>query len=165
AGSADYSPAWSPGGDLIAVASGSGEAGGTDLFVMDLDGNGRRRVVADGGWPAFAADGRSLFFHSKRAGKWGVWRVGLDGSGLERITPPDVDAYTPSASADGKRLVAAVGRGGHRQIVAIDLATRSLTDLTDAAADHWNPAIAPDGRSVAYHRAASDSAAPNVEPW
>src|SRR4051794_8108040 len=46
AGSADYSPAWSPGGDLIAVASGSGEAGGTDLFVMDPDGNGRRRVVA-----------------------------------------------------------------------------------------------------------------------
>jgi Tol biopolymer transport system component len=165
AGSADYSPAWSPGGDLIAVASGSGEAGGTDLFVMDSDGNGRRRVIADGGWPTFAADGRSLFFHSKREGKWGIWRVNLDGSGLERITPPDVDSYTPSASADGKRLVAAVGRGGHRQIVAIDLASRSLTDLTEAAADHWNPTISPDGRSVAYHLATPDSSTPNVEIW
>src|SRR5262249_22205060 len=115
AGEADYSPAWSPCGDLIAVASGSGEAGGTDLFVMAPDGGGRHRVTPDGGWPAFAADGRSLFFHTKRGGKWGVWRVNLGGSGLERVTPTDVDAYTPTATADGKRLVAAVDRGGHRQ--------------------------------------------------
>jgi Tol biopolymer transport system component len=164
-GAADYSPAWSPRGDLIAVASGGGEAGGTDLYVMAPDGSGRRRVISDGGWPAFAADGRSLFFHSKREGKWGVWRVDLDGSGPERVTPPDVDAYTPSASADGKRLVAAVDRGGHRQVVVMDLASRALTDLTDEKADHWNPAIAPDGRSVVYHQAAPDAASPNVEAW
>ncbi len=30
-GVADYSPAWSPRGDLIACASGSGVAGGTDV--------------------------------------------------------------------------------------------------------------------------------------
>jgi Tol biopolymer transport system component len=165
AGASDYSPAWSAGGDLIAVASGSGVAGGTDLFVMAPDGNSRRQVIANGGWPAFSADGRSLFFHSKRGDKWGIWRVDLDGSNLERVTPPDVDAYTPSASADGKRLAAAGSRGGHRQIVIIDLDTRSLTELTDATTDHWNPSIAPDGRSVAFHRAAPDAEGPNVEPW
>ena len=37
-GVADYSPAWSPRGDLIAFASGSGKIGGTDLFVMQPDG-------------------------------------------------------------------------------------------------------------------------------
>jgi Tol biopolymer transport system component len=165
ADSADYSPAWSPTGELIAVASDSGEDGGTDLFVMAPDGTGRRRVIADGGWPAFAADGRSLFFHSRRAGKWGVWRVELDGSGLERVTPPDLDAYTPSACADGQRLVAAVSRGGSRQVVLIDLASRSLTDLTDDQTDHWNPALAPDGRSVVYHKAVPAAAEANVEPW
>src|SRR4051812_47362461 len=103
-GSADYSPAWSPRGDLIAVASGSGEAGKTDVFVMDCDGKARRRLVTDGGWPAFAGDGKSLFFHGKREGKWGIWRVNLDGSTLERIGPPEVEAFTPSASADGKTL-------------------------------------------------------------
>lgn len=165
ADAADYSPAWSPKGDRIAVASGSGEAGKTDLFVMAPDGNDRHRVITDGGWPAFAADGGSLFFHSKREGKWGVWRVNLDGSGLERITPPDVDAFTPSASADGASLVAAVSRRGHRQIVRIDLATRALTDLTDEEMNHWNPAIAPDGRSVVYHRSAPNAPTPDVEPW
>ena len=165
ADAADFSPAWSPTGDRIAVASGDGEAGKTDLVVMAPDGADRHRVIADGGWPAFAADGRSLFFHSKREGKWGVWRVNLDGSGLERITPPDIDAHTPAASADGKFLVATVSRREHRQIVRIELATRALTDLTDERADHWNPAIAPDGRSVVHHRAAPDAPTPNVEPW
>jgi len=165
AGVADYSPAWSPTADLIAVAAGSGAAGGTDLFVMATDGTGRRRVVANGGWPVFAADGMSLFFHSKRDDKWGIWRVALDGSGLERITPADVDAYTPSASADGKRLVTAIGRAGHRQVVMIDLASHSLTDLTDTAIDHWNPVIAPDGRSVVFHMTTPEAPAPNVEFW
>jgi Tol biopolymer transport system component len=165
AGAADYSPAWSPGGDLIAFASGSGEAGGTDLFVMKPDGSGRRRVVNNGGWPSFAADGKSLFFHSQRQGKWGVWRVNLDGSHLERLTPPDVEAFTPRASADGKWLVAAVHRGGHRQIEAMELSTGKRTPLTEEATDHWNPSISADGTQVVYHKATPGSAAPNVERW
>lgn len=165
ADASDFSPAWSPKGDLIAVASGGGEAGKADLFVMALDGSDRRQVIANGGWPAFAADGRSLYFHSKREGKWGIWRVELDGSNLERITPPDVDAYTPATSTDGKFLVAAAQRGDHRQIVRVDLNSRELSDLTDDKTDHWNPAIAPDGRSVVYQRTAPDSPSPNVETW
>ena len=165
AGVADYSPAWSPKGDLIACASGSGQAGGTDIVVMAPDGSGRRLVVKDGGWPAFAADGRWLFFHGKRQGRWGVWRVGLDGSGLERITPPDVDAFTPRAAGDGSKLAVAVSRDDHRQIALVDLSSRGLTVLTDEPADHWNPTISPDGRFVAYHKSTPGMAVPNVEPW
>ncbi len=162
---ADYSPAWSPQGDLIAFASGSGRAGGTDLFVMRPDGSGRRLVVKNGGWPSFAGDGQSLFFHSRRQGNWGVWRVNLDGSNLKRITPPDFEAFTPRVSVDGKWLVLAVLRGEHRQIELMDLSTGKLTPLTTGATDHWNPAISSDGRQVVYHQASPGSAVPNVELW
>ncbi|HXG08737.1 MAG TPA: hypothetical protein VNK04_03020 [Gemmataceae bacterium] len=165
ADAADYSPAWSPRGDLIAFASGSGRTGGTDLFVMKPDGTDRRLVVKDGGWPAFAADGTAIYFHSRRDGTWGIWRVGLDGSGLERITPSDVEAYTPRTSTDGRWLVAAVQRGKHRQIERIDPATRRMTALTDEPADHWNPSISPDGRKVVYHRTSPGFVTPNVELW
>jgi Tol biopolymer transport system component len=165
AGTADYSPAWSHRGDLIACASGSGQAGETNIVVMAPDGSGRRQVVKDGGWPAFAADGRSLFFHGKRQGHWGIWRVGLDGAGLERITPPDDDAFTPSVSADGSRLAVAVTRNDHRQIGLVDLSSRGLTVLTDEPADHWNPTISPDGRFIAYHKSTAGIAVPNVEAW
>jgi Tol biopolymer transport system component len=163
-GIADYAPAWSPKGDLIACTSGSGETGRSSLVVMAPDGSQRREILADGGWPAFAADGQGLYFHSKRDGRWGIWRVGLDGSGLERVSPADVEAFTPSTSADGGQLVVAVRRGARRQIARLDVRTRALTDLTDGPLDDWNPAIAPDGRSVVFHRAASP-VAPNVEVW
>src|SRR5262249_6229574 len=108
---------------------------------------------------------RALFFHSKRGDRWGIWRVGLDGSAPERITPEDLDAFTPCASADGAHLVAAVRRGGHRQIELIDLSTRAMRALTDGATDRWNPSFAPDGRSVIYHQASPESSSPTVEPW
>ncbi len=161
---ADYSPCWSPKGDLIAFASGSGRAGASDLYVMTPDGSGRRLVVKDGGWPSFSSDGKGLFFHSKRQGKWGVWRAGLDGSEPKRVTPADVEAYTPRASADGNWLVYAALRGGHRQIERLELRTGDWLALTEEATDHWNPAVSSDGRFVAYHKASS-SAAANVQGW
>lgn len=161
---ADYSPAWSPTDDLVACASGSGQTGRSDLYVMKPDGSERRRVVGDGGWPGFSADGKSLFFHSKRQGKWGVWRVRVDGTGLQRITPEDVDAFTPRASADGKWLVYAVGRDGGRQIERLNLETNARSPLTEGKGDHWNPAISPDGRSVLYHKSSSPAVV-NVERW
>jgi Tol biopolymer transport system component len=165
AGVADYSPAWSPRGDWIACATGSGETGGTDLVVMTPAGKDRRLVVKNGGWPAFAADGQSLFFQSKRQGHWGIWQVALDGSHRERITPEDADVFTPQAARDGKTLVVAVLRGGHRQIARLDLGSHSLEQLTDDAADHWNPAISPDGRFVVYHQRRPGMKVPNVELW
>jgi Tol biopolymer transport system component len=161
----DYSPAWSPNGDLIAFATGSGKAGGSDLGVMNPDGSGRRELIKDGGWPTFAADGQSVFFHSRRDGQWGVWKVQLDGSGLERVTPKEIEAFTPRACADGKVLVLAVKRGGRRQIEVLDLEMGKLGAVTKDNVDHWNPAISPDGRHVVYHRAAEGGATPNIELW
>lgn len=165
AAAADYSPAWSPQGDWLAFASGSGRAGGTDLYVMKANGQDRRLVVKNGGWPSFAADGKSLFFHSRRQGKWGVWRVNLDGSNLVRITPAEVEAFTPRASLDGKRLVLVCLRGKNRQIEMLDLHTGKLTPLTRDAGDHWNPSISRDGGQVVYHRATPGLKIPNVELW
>ncbi|MFN4261154.1 MAG: DPP IV N-terminal domain-containing protein [Gemmataceae bacterium] len=165
AGVADYSPSWSPRGDFLAVASGNGKPGEADLYVMKPDGSDRRKVIADGGWPTFAADGKSLYFHSTRQGKWGVWQVGVDGSGLRRITAEDVEAYTPRVSADGNWLAMAVKRGSHRQIELLDLRSGKTVTVTQGDADHWNPSPSPDGRFVVYHRISPGLTIPNVEPW
>jgi Tol biopolymer transport system component len=162
---ADYSPAWSPKRDLLAFASGSGQTGGTDLFVMKPDGSGRRLVVKNGGWPAFGPGGETLYFHSLRQGRWGIWRVKLDGTGLERVTPADVEAFTPRTSADGKVLVAAVRKDGHRQAALIDPKGGKITMVTKGDADHWNPSVSPDGRFVVYHQVTPGQPVPNVELW
>lgn len=161
----DYSPTWSPDGNWIACASVSGNPGGTDLYLMKPDGSERRLVVKDGGWPTFAADSASLFFHRKNAGKWGVWRVRLDGAELERMTPEAIEAFTPRASVDGKWLALAVLRDRRRQIERMDLASRTLHPVTNQPdVDHWNPSIAVDGQII-YHRSDPNSLVRNVESW
>lgn len=164
-GTAAYSPAWSPTGDLIAYAAGSGKSGDSDLYVMKPNGSDAHLVVKNGGWPTFAPDGRSLHFHSQRQGRWGIWNIGVDGKGLKRITPEDVSAYTPCACLDGKALAIAVKRSGHRQIELFDLANGTFTAITQDATDHWNPTLAPDGKQVVYHKTSADSQAPEVELW
>lgn len=168
-GGADYSPAWSPKGDLIAFASGSGGTGGTDLYVMDVDGGNRRLVTRNGGWPTFAADGRAICFHSRRDGAWGIWQVGLDGGEPQRVTPPGTTAYTPRFSPDGARLVAAIEKtgeqAGKRRAALIDPASGAATLLADVGADQWTPAISNDGRTVLFHATPPGLAAPNVERW
>jgi Tol biopolymer transport system component len=158
-GEADLSPAWSPGRDSIAfVAQGQG------VCVMRPDGSARRLVAKGGGWPTFAGKGDWLYFH-KNDGRWGVWRVRLDGSGPKRLTPPDLDVCTPSGSAAPDRLAVAVLRGNGRQIELLDLVTGQLRAATKESADHWNPSLAPDGERVYYHKVTPGKAGPRVERW
>ncbi|HYF01264.1 MAG TPA: hypothetical protein VEJ18_20240 [Planctomycetota bacterium] len=157
----DYSPAWAPWGDLLACASGSGRAGGTDIVVMRPDGGERQVVAKDGGWPTFV--GRSVLFHSRRDGEWGIWRVNADGSGLKRLSPKGVACFTPRAASHAKPVAVVVVRGGRRQIALLDPDKGLLTDLTSGDADHWNPSISGDGRFVVYHRSA-DTPKADVEP-
>jgi putative membrane-bound dehydrogenase-like protein len=162
-GASDYSPAWYGWGDVIACATGSGEAGGTSVVVMKPDGSERRKVADDGGWPTFAR-GRNVYFHSRRDGSWGVWRVNPDGSGLQRITPKEIEASMPRGSSHAQFLAMVVKRGEHRQIEVMDLDTRKLTPITSDATDHWNPSMSSDGRHVTWHQA-SPVEASNVETW
>jgi Tol biopolymer transport system component len=70
-GGADYSPALSPDGEWLAAATGSGRTGDSDVVVMRArDGLERRVLVRNGGWPAFSADGRSVFFHRQVDDGW-----------------------------------------------------------------------------------------------
>jgi TolB protein len=158
-GAVDFSPAWSPGKDHLAFVSQ-----GQGLCVMKLDGPQRRVVVEGGGWPTFAGKGDWLYFH-KHEGRWGVWRVRLDGSGLKRLTPPNLDVCTPSGSASPDRLAVAVFRSHGRQIELLDLATGKLSAVTREATDHWNPSLSPDGGRVYYHKVAPVAAGPRVEVW
>jgi putative membrane-bound dehydrogenase-like protein len=162
-GASDYSPAWYGWGDVIACATGSGETGKTEIVVMKPDGSERRKVADDGGWPTFAR-GRLVYFHSKRDGSWGVWRASPEGTGLQRVTPPEIEASMPRGSSHAQFLAMVVKRGAHRQIEVMDLDSRKITPITTDATDHWNPSLSSDGRFVTWHQATPGKPA-NVDTW
>ncbi len=93
-----------------------------DLYVMNADGSRVRRLTNDAAEniasfaPSWTHDGKSLVFASNRADpkrrKFEVYKIGLDGKGLERITYGDQFDGFPNFSPDGKKFVWASNRNG-----------------------------------------------------
>ena len=90
-----------------------------DLWIMNADGTGQRRVTDLAGAsfaPFFTPDGQRIIFASNyqnpRSRNFDLYLVNLDGTGLEQVTTdPDFDAF-PMFSPDGRQLVWASNRHG-----------------------------------------------------
>jgi Tol biopolymer transport system component len=90
-----------------------------EIWVMNADGSGRRRVTSLGGAnfaPYFTPDDRRIIFSSNHANPRGrnfdLYLVNLNGSGLEQVTThPEFDGF-PMFSPDGRKLLWASNRNG-----------------------------------------------------
>lgn len=93
-----------------------------DLFVMDADGSNVQQITNDSKnnvasfAPSWTRDGKSLVFATNRADpkrrKFEVYKINVDGTGLERITYGDQFDGFPVFSPDGKKFVFASNRHG-----------------------------------------------------
>ena len=98
-------PEPSPDGRQVAFSSAAGKR--EDLFVMGLDGSGRRALLGDMAvdrGPRWSPDGRRIAFFSNRSGEWQIWSMGLDFSAPVQVTHR-AGALYPVWAPDGSRLV------------------------------------------------------------
>ncbi len=157
----DYNPAFSPDGARIlfsssrdtAVATSTGASPGptylaSELYVMEADGTGVRRLTRHESWdgaPAWTPDGQGVFFYSQRDGESRIYRTGVDsaadhepdgpaGHGLDGAADPG-----PNGAAGPGSDGAAVGR--------MAAAGPDAISAPDEAA--LSPTFSPDGR-LAY---------------
>lgn len=155
----DFFPAVSPNGTQIAFASG--ENNQFDIFVMNIDGSGRRRLTFDLAAdtnPCWRPDGLRLVFVSDRSGNNDLWSINLDGTGLTQLTSFPSDEASPSYSPDGSRIAfasnmdrsnfdlwtMAADGGDLRQLTRKDNAGSSLAD--------GQPDWSPDGARLVFER-------------
>jgi Tol biopolymer transport system component len=93
-----------------------------DLYVMDADGSNVKRITSDSKEniasfaPSWTPDGKALVFSSNRSDprrrKFEVYKINLDGTGLERLTYGEQFDGFPTFSPDGKLFVWASNRNG-----------------------------------------------------
>jgi serine/threonine protein kinase len=96
-------PSWD--GDWVVIGAFDDRE---DLFVASADGSQFRRLTNDGfkdRMPRWGHDSESIFFYSDRSGRYGVWSVRRDGSGLKQLTRSDGDGLgIPVPSPDGTSI-------------------------------------------------------------
>ncbi|MEK7409509.1 MAG: hypothetical protein AAB225_30965, partial [Acidobacteriota bacterium] len=102
-----YFPDLSPDGRLLVFAAFGKQE---DIFIVGADGTGLHHLTDDSykeRAPQWSPDGRQIAFMSNRSGKFEVWTIHPDGSGLQQLTDYPVHSVLgPVWSPDGARLAA-----------------------------------------------------------
>jgi eukaryotic-like serine/threonine-protein kinase len=119
----DAQPAWSPDGSTLAFVSARDHGGqlstslwmgaiqgfvytrNGDIFLISAFGGTPSKLIENAYYPSWSPDGKEIVFVSNRGGKWDLWIIGADGSGLRQLTTEPGFKYHPSWSPDGEWIV------------------------------------------------------------
>ncbi len=149
-------PAWSPDGTLIAFQS-KREGGDYQVFVMDTNGNNKRRL-SDGkgyaGQPAWSPDGKNIAYIASDKADPGVAKeiyvVPVSGGAPKQLTKLGKDLSRPVWSPDGKQIMYMQNLGDRSHTVFVMNAdgtdARSLIQYNGGTP----PEFSPDGQKVVY---------------
>ncbi len=146
-------PSWSPDGQTIAFVSG--RDGGSEIYVIGVDGRGRKRVTHDlepKGHPSFSPDGRRIAYVVREPHGLGqIYVMGADGKNRERLTHNEKNNWAPAWSPDGQVIAYYVIEDGefHATIHLMTADGKYIRQLSDDRnARDSGPDISPLGLAV-----------------
>jgi Tol biopolymer transport system component len=154
-------PKASPDGTRICFCAdeGTGEAKRRNLYLMNLDGTGRRKIADNSREPCWSADGKEIAFVQGEFEGYSVTDFATRGlfiytlsTGQTRAHPnPRLEhLYTLNWSLDGQWFIATVhgGMGFQHSIVALEARGERVVELhVDGCC---RPDLSPDGRRLAW---------------
>jgi len=157
AASVNQAGSFTPDGKQIVYASSAGTGRCCRIFAANLDGTGFRPISSSSSIEVEPKvnpkTGRDIVFSSGRSGPQQVYRMSMDGSDLERLTPGTGEASNASWHPDGQRIAFAWTQGyatGAFNIFTMNVATKEYVQLTHGDGKNENPSWAPDGVHIAF---------------
>lgn len=157
----EHYPQISPDGTKIcfSVDHGEGREAIRSLYVMDVDGSHRKKLVENAREPFWRPDGKAIGFLPQEYPKFNVmdyYTRGMSFYDLEsgQITPHPNSTnlfhlYNPSFAPNGKWIVSTVhaGMGFDHTILAIEAHGTNIINLKIPGC---RPCVSPDGRRLAW---------------
>lgn len=140
---------------------------GTWIAYQALEDNGNftlRRVRSDGRddslitatisvssiSPTWSPDSQWLFFTGSTNSTWNIYRIRLDGSGLQQLTNRPYDTHTPMSSPDGKWIVYIGEQSSGNRIYRMDSSGQHQQTLTPKIGRYWGLQWSPDSQWISY---------------
>jgi Tol biopolymer transport system component len=162
-------PTWSPDGQRLAYCRINPKARGGELWMVDLDRPGAKRLVGEGLFPAWSPQGDKIAFQKarQRGSRWfSLWTITLEGdepsAPTEVLSGPQCAYIAPSWSPDGSQLAFACvapdqieesqddvphrSYRGATDIAIVDVDGRGMIRLTNGRGENYAPTWSADDR-------------------
>jgi Tol biopolymer transport system component len=170
----EHYPQISPEGSKIcfSVDDGEGREAVRSLYMMDIDGNHRRKLVDHAREPFWSPDGKVLGFLPQEFPKFNVIDFYTSGMSFYDLASGTITQhvnstnlhhlYNPGWSADGKWIVATVhaGMGVDHAILLIEANGPRIINLKIPGC---RPCLSPDGKQIAWGAGDHEIAAAPIE--
>ena len=157
----DVYPSWSSDGSKIVFVSDDLVDGSRDIWVMNSDGSGRKRLTTNSlseGTVAWSPDGSKIAFDTQ-TNECDIWVMNSDGTNLQNLTntsDPLILEGHPSWSPDGSKIAfdRFLFREGGQDLWVMNADGTGKKNLTNTPAPsdvgEVNPSWSPNGRKIAY---------------
>ncbi len=110
------------------------------------------RISPDGQWIAFDSD---------RSGNMDIYKMRVDGTGLQQLTRNPADDFRPLWSPDGREITFQTWRSGNRDSYAMSADGSSERIIAAGPSHEWAGSWSPDGSQIAFESDRSGE----VEIW
>ncbi len=145
---------WSPDGRQIAFTQGGfvDDEFVQDLWVVEADGSGSRRLARDAAAPSWSPDSRRIAYE----GGGQIRTINADGTGNARLTTQRFGAFQPAWSPEGSRIAFVTtldeppDRPADRHIFVVNPDGTGLANLSRGSSDDDSPTWSPDGSRIAF---------------
>jgi TolB protein len=163
----EFRPAFSPDGKTIAFSTDwdtsptgppAQRSREGEIYSMDSSGKNVRRLTTSPGWdgsPAWARDGRTIYFYAKRGDKFRIWAMNPDGTDQRAVSPAALaSALSPTMTPEGRVAFAANFSTTDKQDWKIVSVAPDGTDQrveSDKTNDYWVPSFNPRDGALVCH--------------